>query len=84
MWVYQGWIWLGLNNPKGLSYISGFTSGVPAGRLVILDMEAESAPLWTWSRSLYNTSFVLAYMDNFGGNNGLYVCGHGATLLCSS
>lgn len=72
MWVYQGWIWLGLNNPKGQSYIKGFTSGVPAERLVILDMEAESSPLWTWSHSLCNASFVLAFMDNFGGNNGLY------------
>lgn len=48
-WVYQGWIWLGLDNPKGQAYMQGFTSGVPPGRLLILDMETEADEIWRWS-----------------------------------
>jgi hypothetical protein len=57
---------------QGKDYIKGFTSGVPAGKLLILDMEAEEEEIWKLTDSFYNASFVWAAMNNFGGNNGLY------------
>jgi hypothetical protein len=66
----SGWGFPCSLSTSGLSYVKGFTSGVPKGRLVILDMEAEEAELWVWSYSLYNTSFIWCSMNNFGGNNG--------------
>lgn len=49
LWVYQGWIWLGLDNTQGQAFMKGFTSGVPPGKLLILDMEAEADEIWRWS-----------------------------------
>eukprot|EP00055_Hartaetosiga_balthica_P011622 m.53529 g.53529 ORF g.53529 m.53529 type:complete len:886 (+) comp7669_c0_seq2:152-2809(+) len=72
VWVYQGWIWMDLDTVSGFGYIKGFTSAVPAGGLIILDMEAEYQELWRWSDSFQGTDFIWAAMDNFGGNNGLY------------
>eukprot|EP00054_Salpingoeca_dolichothecata_P021142 m.134725 g.134725 ORF g.134725 m.134725 type:complete len:843 (-) comp23882_c0_seq1:267-2795(-) len=67
-WIFQGWIWLG----QKASYIKGFTAGVPKGRLVILDMEAEFTEIWRRTESFFNASFVWCSMNNFGGVNALY------------
>jgi alpha-N-acetylglucosaminidase len=47
VWVYQGWVFRAMSTtPKGHEYIRGFVGAAPAGRLVVLDMEAESQEIW--------------------------------------
>jgi alpha-N-acetylglucosaminidase len=47
-------------------------SSVPLGNLVVLDMEAESFEIWRRSSSFFGASFVQAFMNDFGGTNGLF------------
>jgi alpha-N-acetylglucosaminidase len=73
VWVYQGWPWKGLSKTsQGKSFMQGFTSAVPYGSLVILDLEAESQEVWRASESFYGATFIWCAMDDFGGTNGLF------------
>lgn len=49
-----------------------FTSAVPKGRLVMLDMRCECEPVYARTESIYNTSFIFEVMDDFGGTNGIF------------
>ena len=63
VWVYQGWPWKGLSvTPAGKTFMQSFTAAVPNGRLVILDLEAESYEVWRRSESFYGASFVWCAM----------------------
>ena len=78
VWVYQAWPWMrsfcahGRPSAIGRDYMSNFTSAVPSGRLVLLDMHAEAVALWRLTDSFYNTSFVVEVMNDFGGTNGMF------------
>ena len=54
IWVYQTWSWLGGAQGEP-SYMKGWISAVPKGRLVLLDLMAEESPLWRRSESYYGT-----------------------------
>ena len=58
--------------PQGKAYIRSFVGAAPAGRLVLLDMEADSIEIWRNTASWYNASFVWAAMNDFGGTNGMF------------
>ena len=66
VWVYQGWPWKGLSKSlEGKNFMQGFTSAVPFGSLVILDLEAESEEVWRASESFYGATFIECAMDDF-------------------
>ena len=73
-WVYQAWPWMrsfmetasGYPSAEGAEYMRNFTSAVPRGRLVMLDMRAECIPIYFRTDSFYNTSFIFEVMDDFG------------------
>lgn len=79
-WVYQAWPWMrsfmetksGYPSEEGANYMRNFTSAVPKGKLVMLDMRAECIPIYYRTDSFYNTTFIFEVMDDFGGTNGMF------------
>jgi len=51
--------------------MQGVLSGVPRGRLVVLDLIAESHPLWRRTEGFYGAPFIWGMLHNFGGNSGV-------------
>ena len=45
---------------------------VPAGGLLILDLESDERPIWSQTSSYYNTTFIWNMLHNFGGRTGMY------------
>ena len=81
VWVYQGWPWMreflgthqmGWPDTAGRDYMKNFTSAVPPGKLLILDMRSECESVASRTDSLYGTPFVWEVMDDFGGTNGMF------------
>ena len=80
--VYQAWPWMrsfitsagpsGTPTQQSVDYMRNFTSAVPKGRLVMLDMRCECEPVYARTESIYGTSFVFEVMDDFGGTNGMF------------
>lgn len=52
----------------------GLLSGVPRGRLILLDLYAEVFPIWLRTASFYGIPFIFCQLHNFGGNNGVAPC----------
>ena len=81
-WVYQAWPWMrsfitsagpsGVPTQQSVDYMKNFTSAVPKGRLVMLDMRCECEPVYSRTESLFGTSFIFEVMDDFGGTNGIF------------
>jgi len=49
-----------------------FFVGVPQGKMIVLDLYAESSPVWQRTDSFYGQPFIWCMLHNFGGNIGLY------------
>uniref|UniRef100_A0A1I7XPG7 Alpha-N-acetylglucosaminidase n=1 Tax=Heterorhabditis bacteriophora TaxID=37862 RepID=A0A1I7XPG7_HETBA len=47
--------------------VKAFLSGVPVGKLLVLDLYAENHPLWLEFNSFFGHSFVWCMLHNFGG-----------------
>jgi hypothetical protein len=84
-WVYQAWPWMrsfitsskdGHPTVASQHYMANFTSAVPPGRLVLLDMRCECEPVYARTKSFYGASFIFEVMDDFGGTSSLRL------LLC--
>lgn len=45
-------------------------SGVPRGRLILLDLYAEVFPIWLRTASFCGIPFIFCQLHNFGGNSG--------------
>jgi hypothetical protein len=61
-----------------------FTSAVPSGRLLFLDMRSECLSVAAHTDGFYNSSYVWEVMDNFGGGNGMYVRARARVLFSRS
>lgn len=46
--------------------------GVPLGKMIVLDLYAESIPIWKKTESFYGQPFIWCMLHNFGGNIGLF------------
>ena len=57
--------------------MQGVLSGVPRRRLVLLDLIAESHPLWRRTEGFYGAPFLWCMLHNFGGNSG--ACRHASS-----
>jgi Alpha-N-acetylglucosaminidase (NAGLU) tim-barrel domain len=53
-----------------LLLLQGLLSGVPRGRLILLDLYAEVFPIWLRTASFYGIPFIWCMLHNFGGNTG--------------
>ena len=52
--------------------IQAVLEAVPVGGMVVLDLASDTNPVWTFTESYYNRSFVWNMLHNFGGRSGLY------------
>ena len=62
----------GVPTHQSVDYMKNFTSAVPKGRLVMLDMRCECEPVYVRTQSFYGTSFIFEAMNDFGGTNGMF------------
>ncbi|KAJ8040396.1 Alpha-N-acetylglucosaminidase [Holothuria leucospilota] len=70
IWLMQGWLFL--NAFWGQSQMKALLQGVPEGRMIVLDLAAESTPIYSRSSSFYGQPFIWCMLHNFGGNTGMY------------
>jgi alpha-N-acetylglucosaminidase len=47
-------------------------SGVPQGKMIVLDLYAEISPVWMKTNSFYGQPFIWCMLHNFGGNIGMH------------
>ncbi|PAV59335.1 hypothetical protein WR25_24164 [Diploscapter pachys] len=65
IWMLQGWAFFADKWTK--QEVKAFLSGVPLGRLIVLDLIAEASPLWNVFNSFYGHHFIWCLLHNFGG-----------------
>lgn len=72
VWLLQGWLFQ--HQPKfwGPSQVGAVLGAVPRGRLLVLDLFAESNPVYTQTASFQGQPFIWCMLHNFGGNHGLF------------
>lgn len=72
IWLMQGWLFV--NNPEFWKppQIKALLNGVPQGRMIVLDLFAESMPVFNFTQSFYGQPFIWCMLHNFGGNSGLF------------
>ncbi|XP_032890693.1 alpha-N-acetylglucosaminidase isoform X1 [Amblyraja radiata] len=70
IWLMQGWLFMsGFWRP---AQVKALLHGVPLGRMIILDLFADSRPAYLFTESFYGQPFIWCMLHNFGGNTGMY------------
>ncbi|XP_061565286.1 alpha-N-acetylglucosaminidase-like [Cololabis saira] len=72
VWLMQGWLFFSDSSFWKPAQIRSLLRGVPIGRLIVLDLFAETEPLYSSTQSFYGQPFVWCMLHNFGGNSGLF------------
>uniref|UniRef100_A0A672S4B0 N-acetyl-alpha-glucosaminidase n=1 Tax=Sinocyclocheilus grahami TaxID=75366 RepID=A0A672S4B0_SINGR len=52
--------------------VKALLHGVPLGRMIVLDLFAESMPVYSSTNSFYGQPFIWCMLHNFGGSSGLF------------
>lgn len=68
----QGWLFISKAEFWKPPQIQALLRGVPRGRMIVLDLFAESVPAYNFTQSFYGQPFIWCMLHNFGGNNGLF------------
>jgi alpha-N-acetylglucosaminidase len=55
-----------------LIVLQALLSGVPRGRLLLLDLFADEHPVWSRTACMYGHPFIWCMLQNFGGNLEMY------------
>ena len=83
VWVYQSYPWHqfiyyhkapGGGDPINLTRAlsRAWTSAVPKGKLLLLDLWADAGPLWRLLDSFFGHDFIWCMLHSFGGNDGMW------------
>uniref|UniRef100_A0A8D2L159 Alpha-N-acetylglucosaminidase n=1 Tax=Varanus komodoensis TaxID=61221 RepID=A0A8D2L159_VARKO len=72
LWLMQGWLFQHLPDFWKPAQVQALLQGVPLGRMLVLDLFAESKPVYPWTESFYGQPFIWCMLHNFGGNHGLF------------
>ncbi|XP_015267909.1 PREDICTED: alpha-N-acetylglucosaminidase [Gekko japonicus] len=72
VWLMQGWLFQHQPDFWQPAQVRALLRGVPLGRMVVLDLFAESKPVYPWTDSFYGQPFIWCMLHNFGGNHGLF------------
>lgn len=72
IWLMQGWLFYVDRNFWRPPQVKGLLNGVPRGRMIILDLFAETSPVWKITESFYGHQFIWCMLQNFGGTHGLH------------
>jgi hypothetical protein len=79
-WVMQGWFLVTWAMSKGNSPTfwwqpeqqKAYFSGVPIGKLIVLDLDAWDRPIYPYTEAFYGHDFVFSMIHNFGGKEGMH------------
>ncbi|XP_067677371.1 alpha-N-acetylglucosaminidase-like isoform X2 [Haliotis asinina] len=71
IWLMQGWLFMeqGFWKPP---QIKALLTGVPQGKMIILDLISELYPIYSRTESYYGQPFIWCMLHNFGGTMELY------------
>ncbi|NXN71991.1 ANAG acetylglucosaminidase, partial [Himantopus himantopus] len=72
LWLMQGWLFQHQPDFWQPAQVQALLHGVPLGRMIVLDLFAESKPVYQWTESFYGQPFIWCMLHNFGGNHGLF------------
>lgn len=72
VWLLQGWLFQHQPQFWGPAQIKAVLEAVPRGRLLVLDLFAESQPVYVHTASFHGQPFIWCMLHNFGGNHGLF------------
>lgn len=72
IWLMQGWLFISSPEFWKPPQIQALLYGVPRGRMIVLDLFAESMPAFNFTQSFYGQPFIWCMLHNFGGNSGLF------------
>ncbi|XP_044936646.1 alpha-N-acetylglucosaminidase isoform X2 [Mustela putorius furo] len=72
VWLLQGWLFQHQPQFWGPAQVRAVLGAVPRGRLLILDLFAESQPVYLRTASFHGQPFIWCMLHNFGGNHGLF------------
>lgn len=68
----QGWLFFSDAAFWKPAQIRALLRGVPLGRMMVLDLFAETEPLFSSTESFYGQPFIWCMLHNFGGNSGFF------------
>ncbi|XP_021233744.1 alpha-N-acetylglucosaminidase [Numida meleagris] len=71
-WLMQGWLFQHQPAFWQPPQVQAVLRAVPRGRMIVLDLFAESKPVYEWTESFYGQPFIWCMLHNFGGNHGLF------------
>ncbi|CAM2108760.1 unnamed protein product [Caretta caretta] len=72
LWLMQGWLFQHQPDFWQPAQVRALLRGVPSGRMIVLDLFAESKPVYQRTESFYGQPFIWCMLHNFGGNHGLF------------
>uniref|UniRef100_A0A8C8R5U4 Alpha-N-acetylglucosaminidase n=1 Tax=Pelusios castaneus TaxID=367368 RepID=A0A8C8R5U4_9SAUR len=72
IWLMQGWLFQHQPDFWQPAQVRALLHGVPIGRMLVLDLFAESKPVYLRTESFYGQPFIWCMLHNFGGNHGLF------------
>uniref|UniRef100_A0A3B5A2Z6 Alpha-N-acetylglucosaminidase n=2 Tax=Stegastes partitus TaxID=144197 RepID=A0A3B5A2Z6_9TELE len=72
IWLMQGWLFFSDSAFWKPPQIQAFLHGVPLGRMIVLDLFAETEPIYSYTNSFYGQPFIWCMLHNFGGNSGFF------------
>lgn len=71
IWLLQGWMFHSDAVFWNSDMIEAFVSGIPSGRMLILDLQSEQNPQYIRTNSYFGQPFVWCMLHNFGGTLGM-------------
>ncbi|XP_055006392.1 alpha-N-acetylglucosaminidase [Boleophthalmus pectinirostris] len=72
IWLMQGWLFFSDAAFWKPAQIQALLHGVPLGRMIVLDLFAETEPIFSYTQSFYGQPFIWCMLHNFGGNSGFF------------
>ncbi|KAK2815434.1 hypothetical protein Q5P01_025901 [Channa striata] len=72
IWLMQGWLFFNDASFWKPAQIKALLQGVPLGRMIVLDLFAETEPFFSSTESFYGQPFIWCMLHNFGGNTGFF------------
>lgn len=70
-WMQMGWMFSYDNKHWTPDRVQAFLTGVPKGKMSLLDYYCENVELWKTTDGFYGQLYIWCYLGNFGGNTTL-------------
>ncbi|XP_053309632.1 alpha-N-acetylglucosaminidase [Spea bombifrons] len=72
IWLMQGWLFVNSPSFWKPAQVRALLHGAPIGRIIVLDLFAETTPAYRTTQSFFGQPFIWCMLHNFGGNHGLF------------